>query len=287
MKSFWAAPLASARARVAAEDALHRRVRSGVRALWDAAMLLEASTSPVPDPTAIAALRSEAVRLASQALPFPALADTSDALRELNLLVDQCLDDVPPGQVQHLLTVAKEAHARALEMLEVDHAAALGLLRRQQVSAGLLVVAACILGALLAHWLVRAPEPVDLARGKPFALSTKWADCHPENNECGNFPMRVAFHTVQETSPWYQVDFGAPTSFSSATIINRQDMLMMRAVPLVIEVSDDGKTFREVARRTEGFTTWSPSFPQQTARYCRVRIDRVSTLHLEAVRVHP
>ena len=64
-------------------------------------------------------------------------------------------------------------------------------------------------------------------------------------------------------------------------------MLMMRAIPLVLEVSDDGKAFREVARRTEEFSAWAPSFPPQTARYFRVRVDRVSTLHLEAVRVHP
>jgi hypothetical protein len=287
MKWFWSESLTAARARVAAEAALHRRVRTGVRALWDAGVQLESSTAPQPDPTSIAALRREAVRLASQAVPFPALADTGDALRELNLLMEQGLDDVPAGQVEHVLAVAREAHARALTSLEVDHAEVQSLVRRRQVSAGLAVVLGCAVAAIAGQWMVRAPQPVDLTAGKPFTLSTKWADCHPENYECGGMPMRVAFHTVQDPSPWYMVDFGTPTTFSSATIINRQDMLMMRAIPLVLEVSDDGKTFTEVARRTEAFTTWSTSFPPRTARYFRVRIDRVSTLHLEAVRVHP
>ena len=92
---------------------------------------------------------------------------------------------------------------------------------------------------------------------------------------------------MNEPSPWYQIDFGAPTTFSSATIINRQDAAMPLALPLVLEVSDDGKTFREVARRTELFTAWAPTFAPQTARYFRARVDRTSILHLEAVRVHP
>jgi hypothetical protein len=287
MKSFGAEPLAAARARVAAEDALHRRVRLGLRALWDAAVQLEAATSPPPDPVALAALRREAVRLATQALPFPALADTSDDLRELNVLVDRGFDEVPPTQVQHALSVARTAHERALEVLELDHAEARALERRVQVSWGLGVVLCLLVGAVIAHFTTRASQPVDLAAGKPFTLSSKWADCHSEKNECGGVPMRVAFHTVEGPSPWYRVDLGAPTTFSAATIINRQDMLMMRAVPLVLEVSDDGTNFKEVARRTEPFSTWVISFPPRTARYVRVRVDRVSTLHLEAVRVHP
>ena len=62
---------------------------------------------------------------------------------------------------------------------------------------------------------------------------------------------------------------------------------MALAVPLVLEVSDDGASWREVIRRPDVFATWYPTFPAQKARYVRLRVDRISTLHLEAVRVHP
>lgn len=282
------AALTAARARVAAEDSLKRRVRLALRALWDAAARLEATTNPTPpEPVALAALRREAVRLASQALPFPALADTADARVSLSRLMEAGLDGVPPGEVQHVLMLAKEAHTRALDALEVDTREEQRLVRRRQLALGSFVLMICLVASIVGRLLLIHSGPVDLAAGKPFTLSSKWADCHPEKNECGGFPTRILFHTQSEPSPWYQVDLGAPTTFSSATITNRQDMAMPLAVPLVVEVSDDGKTFREVARRNEVFTVWFATFPPQTARYCRLRVDRLSTLHLESVQVHP
>ncbi len=283
----WDASLKAIRSRVASEDGLHRRVREGVRALWDAGMQLEAASAPLPHPVAICAIRREAIRLACQALPLPVLTETADARRSLNLLLEQSVDGVATSELPHVLAIAREAHARALETLEVDCVAEAQLVRRRQLAVAGFAVMTCLVASLVGQWMVRPPLPLDLAEGKPFTLSSKWADCHPEQNECGKYPTRIAFHTLSEPSPWYQVDFGAPTTFSSATLINRQDAAMGLALPLVVEVSDDGKVFREVARRTEPFTAWMPSFAAQTARYFRVRVDRTSILHLEAVRVHP
>ena len=279
--------VAEARARVAAEDSLHRRVRLAVRALWDAGVLLEASSSPLPEPAALAALRREAVRLATQALPSTALADTGEGRLWLNQLMERGLDEVPPGEVAPFLSVAREAHRRALETLETDVREEQSLARRQQLALGTFVVTICLVASIVGRVMMIHAAPVDLAAGRPFTQSSVWAVCHPEQNECGRFPTRVLFHTLSERSPWFQIDLGAPTSFSSATIVNRQDMGMPLAVPLVVEVSDDGKTFREVARRNEVFSIWEATFAPQTARYFRARVDRLSTLHLESVRVHP
>ena len=35
------------------------------------------------------------------------------------------------------------------------------------------------------------------------------------------------------------------------------------------------------------FSTWLATFPPQTPRYFRLKVARLSTLHLEAVQVHP
>lgn len=279
--------LAAVRARVAAEDSLHRRVRIAVRGLWDAGVLLEASTAPLPEPTAIAALRREALRLATQALPSTALADTGEGRLWLNQLMDRGLDEVPPGEVAPFLAVAREAHRRALKTLETDTREEQALVRRRQLTLGSFVLAACIVASVVGRLMLLVNQPIDLAAGKPTTLSSKWADCHPDKNECGGYPTRIAFHTNAEPSPWFQIDLGEPTTFSSATIVNRQDMALPLAVPLVVEVSDDGKAFREIARRDDVFSSWLATFPPQTARYFRLKVARVSTLHLEAVQVHP
>jgi hypothetical protein len=95
------------------------------------------------------------------------------------------------------------------------------------------------------------------------------------------------FCTKEESNPWFQYDLGTTTPFSSMTVVNRLDGgLQNRATPLIVEVSDDGKSFREVIRRTEDFDTWKPKFAKQTARYVRLRVPKKTFLHLEAVRVH-
>lgn len=279
--------LEAVRARVAAEDSLHRRVRLAVRALWDAGVLLEASSSPLPEPTAIGALRREAVRMATQAIPSTALADTGEGRLWLNQLMDRALDEVPPGEVAPFLAVAREAHRRALETLERDTREEQVLVRRRQLTFGSFVLGICIFASVVGRLLLLHNQPIDLAAGKPSTQSSKWAECHPDKNECGGYPTRIAFHTNAEQSPWFQIDLGEPTAFSSATIVNRQDMALPLAVPLVVEVSDDGKSFREIARRDDVFSTWLATFPPQTARYLRLKVTRLSTLHLEAVQVHP
>ena len=105
--------------------------------------------------------------------------------------------------------------------------------------------------------------------------------------ECGGVKTRIFFHTKEEEDPWFRYDFGKKTEFSSMKIENRQDGESARAVPLIVEVGDDGSHYREVARQKEDFNLWKPSFPRQNARYVRLRVPRRSILHLENVEVNP
>jgi hypothetical protein len=131
------------------------------------------------------------------------------------------------------------------------------------------------------------PEKKDLAKGVPWHTSSTAAVCHPEKPECGEVQTAILFHTNLEKEPWFEYDFGAPITFSSLTVKNRSDYGPERAVPLVAEVSNDDKSFTEIARRDAVFSVWKPSFTPQHARYLRLRIARDSMLHLEAIKVHP
>ena len=136
---------------------------------------------------------------------------------------------------------------------------------------------------VLALW----PEKRDLAKGVPWHTSTNSAECHPDKHECGGAQTDILFHTALEKDPWFEYDFGAPIAFSSLTIKNRSDYGPERAVPLVVEVSNDDKSFTQIAKREAVFDVWKPSFTTQHARYLRLRIARDSMLHLEAIKVHP
>lgn len=149
---------------------------------------------------------------------------------------------------------------------------------------GLVAIIVSVAGYVLAQ---RALEPVDLAEGKPWAASSAWAICTPQAGRCGPVTSRILFHTKDDDSPWFRIDLGVPTTLSGATIINRSDDAPERAVPLLIEVGDDGVTYREVARRESQFSIWRASFPSVSARFVRVRVPRKTWLHLEAVKLHP
>jgi hypothetical protein len=144
------------------------------------------------------------------------------------------------------------------------------------------VVAALTFGIIL---VLNRPRP-DIASGKPWSTSSVLSVCHPEIAECGGTKTRIFFHTREEKNPWIEFDLGSPMRFSSLTVQNRTDY-SERAVPLVVEVSDDRTKYRQVARREDDFGVWHAKFSPQTARYVRLRVDRRSFLHLEGVQIHP
>jgi hypothetical protein len=162
---------------------------------------------------------------------------------------------------------------RLLDTLDAPELA----LRKLQVHRALRLVLALV--ALM-------PEKPDLAKGKRWTTSSMLYPCHPEQAECGGVKTRIFFHTREESNPWIEYDLGAPTQFSSMTIRNRSDY-GERAIPLVLEVSNDRATYRQIARQDAVFSVWKPTFAPQTARYVRLRVPRRTFLHLEGVQIHP
>ena len=147
-------------------------------------------------------------------------------------------------------------------------------------------VASVVLVPALAVILLWPPKR-DLGKGAAWYTSSTHAQCHPEKSECGGAKSDIMFHTSQDQDPWFEYDFATPLAFSSLEIRNRSECCQERAIPLVVEVSNDNKVFREVARRTDPFLTWSPKFPTERARYLRLRVLQNTFFHLEYVKVHP
>ncbi|HEY5961478.1 MAG TPA: hypothetical protein VIV60_33195, partial [Polyangiaceae bacterium] len=72
----------------------------------------------------------------------------------------------------------------------------------------------------------------------------------------------------------------------SVDVENSRAGVTERAVPLILEVGDDQVAWREVARMTVDFKEWHATFPVVTARYVRLRVPRVTSLHLAHVALH-
>ena len=73
---------------------------------------------------------------------------------------------------------------------------------------------------------------------------------------------------------------------SRVDVENRSDCYGSRAVPLVVEVSQDRHVWHEVARQNATFTSWSARFSRQPAHWIRLRGTRLTSLHLKGVRAY-
>jgi hypothetical protein len=145
-------------------------------------------------------------------------------------------------------------------------------------------VLGALVGTLVMTW-DRIRLGSNLAVGKVWHQSSVWAPCDTLLHRCGGLHTLIFFHTREDANPWVEYDLGKPLQFSKVFVKNR-DELQDRAVPLVVEVSNDEKTWHKVGRRVETFRTFMFQFPTQTARYVRLRVDRKSWLHLEQVMIY-
>jgi len=97
----------------------------------------------------------------------------------------------------------------------------------------------------------------------------------------------LAFHTIGEANQRATIDLGALHRISRVVVYNRADCCQERAVPLKIDVSEDGNTFKEVMRRTEPFTKeWKANFSPVNARYVRLVDLSANYFHLNEVEVY-
>ncbi|MCS6900086.1 MAG: discoidin domain-containing protein [Myxococcales bacterium] len=159
-------------------------------------------------------------------------------------------------------------------------------LRIQRWTRSLLLLGALVLlifGSF--QGLQRLTEGPNLAAGKPWRASSAYQGFNPSAHICDGNITKILFHTNEEDRPWFEVDLGVPQPIRVVEVTNRTDGFQERAVPLVIELSDDHLRWREVARKNETFNHWKAKFALQHARYVRVRAQRRTFLHLEGVAV--
>jgi F5/8 type C domain len=144
-----------------------------------------------------------------------------------------------------------------------------------------LVTTACV-ALLLAYELV----PRDVAAGKAWVASSGYEWGFARSGTTDKFGADdLMFHTGTEQNPWLVVDLGALERVRRVVLENRQTCCQERAIPLIVELSADGINWHKVAYRKEPFNRWEARFRRQRARFVRLRVPRVTALHLRRVQV--
>jgi len=152
------------------------------------------------------------------------------------------------------------------------------------------LVLACSAGLAVAYTLTSdmRERATDIALGKPWTASSKYpeAGCTSPAQKCPESP-NFFFHTWEENDPWIIFDLQKSQSISGVRVVNRPDCCPGRGIPLVVEVSDDQKHWKEVARRTRDFSSWRVSFPEVKGRYVKLHSPTKTLIHLQEVRIFP
>jgi hypothetical protein len=133
--------------------------------------------------------------------------------------------------------------------------------------------------------LLDALDVGNVSRGKPWVASSTYEKSTPLSGTLGDFTAQFFFHTEYESSPWLEVDLGAPTPVRRVIAVNRKDCCSLRAVPLAIETSLDHQTWKRAALRRSDFSVWRQGIRVGPVRWVRLRVLRESNFHLEALTI--
>jgi hypothetical protein len=158
------------------------------------------------------------------------------------------------------------------------------LLRRARIAVAVLVSLSALLAVLFALGVI-GPAP-NLAFGKPVTPSSVFrGEKYPPAQLVDGNADDLGFHTELEDEPSVTIDLLAPQAIRRVVVANRFDY-RERALPLVIETSADGKTYREFARRDRVFEKWTAKGAPVTARFVRLRVESPTYFHLNEVSVY-
>jgi hypothetical protein len=144
--------------------------------------------------------------------------------------------------------------------------------------------------ALLVNLGMRVFAPKNLALGKTAVASSYLFSTAASGAVDGSRSGQYGYHSQLEESPWLSIDLGRAFSITKVKVFGRTDGYYDQSIPLILEVSDAGADYREVASRTETFSDYDPWViklaPPIVTRFLRLRTARRSYLVLGEVEVY-
>ena len=134
---------------------------------------------------------------------------------------------------------------------------------------------------------VRSWQKPNLALLRPVKISSQLGPEYGNGERLvDGDATKLGFHTQNEPNPYAIIDLGESKIFTKVIVHNRTDCCQERAVPLRIEVSDNGKTFRAIAERREVFDEWIAKDLSAKGRFVRLQLQATGLFHLAEVEIY-
>jgi hypothetical protein len=146
-----------------------------------------------------------------------------------------------------------------------------------------------IVGYLAVAAVGAALRVPNVALHKPVIPSSVWyTPTGGQDIVDGQVGTSFGIHTQMEESPNVVIDLQDTFRIEQVKVHNRVDGWFDDCLPLVVELSIDGKSFEPIGRRDDHFDAdppWVVEGHRQPARYVKVRVARKSYLALSEVEV--
>ena len=198
---------------------------------------------------------------------------------------DHALSALPAVQRKTFAIGLHEFVAAIAEPLEFE-ANRLGraLFARYSRAAIAAVVVLGVLG-LVGNWISARFEKPNIALHKHVDISSQYPGEGTDHQLLVDGDRtNLGFHTECQGG-WALIDLGASTKFDKIVVYNRAEF-PERAVPMIVEVSDDRQAFKQIAERRETFDKWSASGLKAQGRYVRLRNTSSNCFHLDEVEIY-
>jgi hypothetical protein len=167
--------------------------------------------------------------------------------------------------------------------VEVRQVARVRLVRGLRWAAAILVPLATLAAIM---WLRHLSwQRSNLALHKPTTASSYYGQYSDASGAVDGKLWGIGSHTNNDDHPWLRIDLESVHKIHQVIVYASDHCCFERAVPLIIEVSTDGKVYKKVARRNHPFGEWRANFAPVDARYVKLTVDRTSMLHLSEVEV--
>ena len=149
-----------------------------------------------------------------------------------------------------------------------------------------LAVAVVSLWALIG-WSMDRAGGVNLALNRRVTTSSQMGGANSDHPLLvdGNV-TNLGFHTDSAPNQFVVIDLGGIKKFDKVVVYNRTDCCKERAVPVRLEVSDDGVNYRKLEDRIEVFDVWTAKMLRARGRYVRLRLLQVNFFHLNEVEIY-
>jgi hypothetical protein len=175
------------------------------------------------------------------------------------------LSALPLPDRERCLEALRHVALALAEPLAIDA----GRLRRAVLLRGLKLTAVVLVALVSMAWALSRTSNLALHRSVVVSSRSPQHGVEPSRVVDGK-RRNLGFHSDDQGQKHVTVDLGSVQRIRRVDVFNRADCCQERAVPLALEVSRDGREFRQLLVRLDPFSLWKAEFPATEARYVRL-----------------